>query len=299
VFTTLHLDTGREMRGGQWQALYLLRGLAEAGHRACLLAPSGSPLLRAAQSAGLDAHALTWPALARALRSPDLVHAHDARAHSFGLLGPKPLVAARRVAFAPKRGVASRWKYARASRYIAVSNFVRQTLISAGVDAARVSVVYDGVPLAAGVVGAERALVVALDSADPGKGRRIVSEAAALAKIPVHFSNDLARDLGRAALFVYISDSEGLGSAALLAMAAGAPVVASRVGGLPEVVEHGVSGLLTENDPRAVADAMARLLTDRSLAERLAACARERAAREFTVERMIAGTLEAYERTLA
>ena len=46
-------------------------------------------------------------------------------------------------------------------------------------------------------------------------------------------------------MFVYITESEGLGSAVLLAMAAGTPVIASRVGGLPEAIEDGVNGLLT------------------------------------------------------
>ena len=40
----LHIDSGAEMRGGQWQAFYLLRGLAKAGHGVRLLAPDGSPI---------------------------------------------------------------------------------------------------------------------------------------------------------------------------------------------------------------------------------------------------------------
>jgi glycosyltransferase involved in cell wall biosynthesis len=52
------------------------------------------------------------------------------------------------------------------------------------------------------------------------------------------------------------------------------PVVASRVGGIPDLVQDGVNGLLVEpGDDGALADAMVRVLTDRKLAERLAAAA--------------------------
>ena len=48
----LHLDAGREMRGGQWQVLRLIEGLAGAGHENLLLARRGSPLFDAAGGAG-------------------------------------------------------------------------------------------------------------------------------------------------------------------------------------------------------------------------------------------------------
>src|SRR5260370_29939565 len=115
-----------------------------------------------------------------------------------------------------------------------------------------------------------------MDSADRGKGKKIVEQAAKLADVAVLFSSNVRRDLPLAALFVYITNLEGLGSAALLAMAAGAPVLASAAGGLPEVVEDGITGLLTSNDPVEVAKSMQRLLADRSLASRLAGCARKK-----------------------
>jgi glycosyltransferase involved in cell wall biosynthesis len=145
----------------------------------------------------------------------------------------------------------------------------------------------------------DRSLVVALDSDDPGKGKKIVEQAAKLADVTVHFSKDLARELSRAALFVYITDLEGLGSAALLAMAAGAPVLASRVGGLPEIVEDGVTGLLTANDPIEVAKNMRRLLGDLALAARLAGCARKKVEGQFSITHLVSETLRVYERILS
>ena len=228
----------------------------------------------------------------------DLIHAHDARAHTIAALAQKPLVVSRRVAFPVRRSLASRWKYSRPVHYIAVSKFVERTLLDAGVDLSKITVVYDGAPVDCWPEGGERSRVLAIDSEDPGKGKKIVEQAAALADIPVHFSDNLSRDLPRAAVFVYITELEGLGSAVLLAMSAGAPVLASRVGGLPEIVDDGVTGLLTSNEPQAIARQIQRLLADRSLALRLAARARNRVEKEFSVDRMVNQTLGVYERIL-
>ncbi len=294
----LHIDSGTEMRGGQWQALYLIRGLIAAGHRARLLAPAGSPLMQAASAQQVDARTLTLVRLARAAAGVDLVHAHDARAHSMALVARKPLVVSRRVAFSVRRGLASQWKYRRPAHYLAVSQCVKQILIDAGVKPEKITVVYDGVPVDCWPKAGKRTRVLAVDLEDPGKGKKMIEEAAALADIPVHFSNNLIRDLPEAAVFVYITDLEGLGSAVLLAMAAGAPVLASSVGGLPEIVEDGVTGLLTLNEPEAIARQIQRLVADRPLASRLAASARSRVEKEFTVERMVSETLRVYERIL-
>ena len=80
-----------------------------------------------------------------------------------------------------------------------------------------------------------------------------------------------------------VAVSELLGLAAIEAMASGTPVVASRIGGLPEVVEDGVTGFLVE--PGDVAELRARLaevLADRRLAERLGRNGRERVLERFT-----------------
>jgi glycosyltransferase involved in cell wall biosynthesis len=89
--------------------------------------------------------------------------------------------------------------------------------------------------------------------------------------------------------------SELLGLAAIEAMASGTPVVASRIGGLPEVVEDGVTGFLVE--PGNVAELRARLdeiLRDQRLAERLGRNGRERALQTFTWEACAERCLAAY-----
>jgi glycosyltransferase involved in cell wall biosynthesis len=66
------------------------------------------------------------------------------------------------------------------------------------------------------------------------------------------------------------------------AMAAGAPVVSTRVSGIPELIEDEQEGLLVApQDPRALADALARLLDDVPLRRRLALAARAKIEREF------------------
>jgi glycosyltransferase involved in cell wall biosynthesis len=66
------------------------------------------------------------------------------------------------------------------------------------------------------------------------------------------------------------------------------PVVATKIGGVPELVEDGVNGLLVPpKDPAALAAALDRVITDGALADRLAAAGRERALRSFTLDRVV------------
>jgi N-acetyl-alpha-D-glucosaminyl L-malate synthase BshA len=89
-------------------------------------------------------------------------------------------------------------------------------------------------------------------------------------------------------LFLLPSSQESFGLAALEAMACEVPVVASRVGGLPEVIEHGVSGFLhPEADLGAMAASAVRLLTDSALHQRVAQAACRRVHEQFSVERVM------------
>ena len=104
--------------------------------------------------------------------------------------------------------------------------------------------------------------------------------------------------LPEADVFCLSSKTEGLGTSVLDAMAAGVPVAATAGGGIPEMIEHEVTGLLAPvGDGAALAAAIDRLLDDRALARRLAETARE-SVRDFDVERTIDRT-EALYRELA
>jgi glycosyltransferase involved in cell wall biosynthesis len=100
-------------------------------------------------------------------------------------------------------------------------------------------------------------------------------------------------------LFIMPSKSEGLGSSALVAMSYGLPVVASRVGGLPEVVEEGRTGWLVEPDsPAALAEAILAAAADPARLQQWGLNGRERA-RQFTVDIMVQRTEALYRRLLA
>ena len=289
----LHLDAGREMRGGQWQVLRLLEGQRAAGERPMLLAREGGPLFEAARRNALPVDRLSLRAALRWTLRSDVVHAHDARSHALeALIRGRNLVVSRRVAFR----IGSRWKYGRARHYIAVSEFVKSVLMEGGIPAEKISVVYDGVPVLEPSRGG--AVVAPANADDPEKGAALALEAARLAGAELKVSSSLERDLRDAAMFVYITRSEGLGSGALLAMSAGVPVIASRVGGLPEIVEDGRTGLLVENEPAAIAAAIRNLRGDPEMARRMGAAARRRVQENFTVDLMVSRTMEVYRQVL-
>ena len=101
-------------------------------------------------------------------------------------------------------------------------------------------------------------------------------------------------------VFVLSSVWEGMSNSLLEAMAAGRPVVATRVGGNPEVVVDGETGLLVPpRDARALADATVRLLRDRELARRFGDAGRRRVESQFTLERMVHRMEDLYDDLLA
>jgi glycosyltransferase involved in cell wall biosynthesis len=112
--------------------------------------------------------------------------------------------------------------------------------------------------------------------------------------------SDIPAVLGAADVAVMPSLNEALSNVVLESMAAGAPVVATRVGGTPEALTDGATGLLVQpGDAGAIATAVSRLLDDRALACRLGRAARERIAERFSVERMVSATEDLYAELLA
>lgn len=348
LLRVLHVDSGREWRGGQRQVLLLARGQREQGHEPLVVATPDSPLLHRLRGAGLAASAVRmradWDvAAARRIRAlihtwrPDVVHAHDARAHALALgalLGHRdiPLVVTRRVPFVPR----GRLKYGpRVARFIAVSGAVRDALQRGGVAAGRIDLVYDGVPtptdamprdwraergwprdsLLCGIVGAMTAekgvrLLAAIGERLPPDVRRRVrlvllggqaNGSATLGGVEAYragFVDEVHRAMAGFDLLWHPSSAEGLGTAVIDAMALGVPPVAFAVGGLPELIVDGDSGfLVTPGDVAAFAAAVARLADDPALRERIRLAGPVRAA-EFSVQRMVAGTEHVYRRVL-
>lgn len=110
---------------------------------------------------------------------------------------------------------------------------------------------------------------------------------------------DVVPFLAAADVFVLPSLHEGLPTSAMEAMAVGLPVVASRVGGIPELVVDAETGLLVDpDDPRSLAAALAGLLSGHSLASRFGSAGRKRIVEHFSLERMVRDQEECYREVL-
>ena len=157
--STLHIDLGRDWRGGQGQALLLMQGLQGRGHEVELITMEGSPLAAKAQAAGIRVHLAGHRAArlhaAFLLRErlgqdrPGVVHCHDAHALTAAWLAGAhrrtQLVASRRLAYPLSQSPCGLARYRSARKIVAVSQFVRSTVLSSGLPPDRVEVVYDGV----------------------------------------------------------------------------------------------------------------------------------------------------------
>jgi glycosyltransferase involved in cell wall biosynthesis len=98
-------------------------------------------------------------------------------------------------------------------------------------------------------------------------------------------------------LFVMSSVTEGLGTSLLDAMACGRPIVATRAGGIPEIVEDGVNGaLVPPRDAASLAAAIVRALKDEGWRRRMGEAGLARVRERFTVDRMVEQTAAVYRR---
>jgi glycosyltransferase involved in cell wall biosynthesis len=101
-------------------------------------------------------------------------------------------------------------------------------------------------------------------------------------------------------VLVVSSNNEGTPVSAIEAMAAGCPVVATRVGGLPDLIEDGETGyLVPPRDAVGLAANIVRLLRDRRMARSLGEAAQTAVARQFTVERLCHDVEDLYTELLA
>jgi glycosyltransferase involved in cell wall biosynthesis len=113
------------------------------------------------------------------------------------------------------------------------------------------------------------------------------------------YTDDVRALYAAADAFVLPSRKEGLPTVVLEAMASGLAVIATQVGGVPDVVTHGQDGLLVSpRSPEGLCGAMAEVAADPSLCTRLGRSARSRVEREYSVEQMGKSYLGVYERAI-
>jgi glycosyltransferase involved in cell wall biosynthesis len=105
----------------------------------------------------------------------------------------------------------------------------------------------------------------------------------------------LLKAYGRASIVVLASIQETAPMAVAQAMAAGKPVVATRVGGLPWMVEEGVTGYLVDvGDTQSMADRIVELLRNKAMCQRMGQAAREVARERFAADRVAEQTVQVY-----
>ncbi len=354
IVKILQIDLGRGWRGGQQQALALVKGLADAGHQVLLLARKNNPLEEKARNVqipvlGVQPGLGAWRAalaLRRSLWSGfDLIHAHDGRSHTAAWLAGRstkiPRVVSRRVAYLLPRNFISRQKYRHgAEQYVAVSHWVRRQLLASGIPEQKVHVIYDGVELPPETddvlrAQARRLLSLPQDAfvvscvghlfRDKGQHRLVeaISELcgrrrtflllAGSGPLAHHLERlvsrwrlePVVRLLGQLAdlspvyqasdLFVFPAMNEGLGTAMLVAMAHGLPVVAPNLEANPEVIQDGMNGLLVANrSPGELACGIERLAEDAALRTRLGKEARRTVEARFASAIMVRETAALY-----
>jgi L-malate glycosyltransferase len=106
---------------------------------------------------------------------------------------------------------------------------------------------------------------------------------------------DVPEILSCASIFAFPSFAEGLPNSILEALAAGVPIVATAVGGIPEIIEHGTHGLLVKSgDAHGLAQAISSLLRNPELSQKFSMAGRERIRSSFTWDRALAQLQELY-----
>jgi N-acetyl-alpha-D-glucosaminyl L-malate synthase BshA len=143
-------------------------------------------------------------------------------------------------------------------------------------------------------------LIMVGDGPDAGTAMRLVRELGIADKVTfTGVVDEVAPLLQAANLLLLPSETESFGLVALEAMASGVPVIATNVGGLPEVVEHGVTGFLAPlGDVDQMAQYAVQILSDCSVCRAFSRAARERAVKLFDYHDIIPQYEAVYERVL-
>jgi glycosyltransferase involved in cell wall biosynthesis len=111
------------------------------------------------------------------------------------------------------------------------------------------------------------------------------------------FRRDVANLLQCSDVVALSSETESAPLTLLEGMSTGLPVVASRVGGVPEIVDHGVNGFLVEpKNPEDMAERLLELIFDSDLRARMGAAARQKVLDKYAADKIVGQYLEVYER---
>ena len=360
----LHISTPDSWRGGEQQLAYLLGTLRSLGLSQQVICRKDSPMAAFCEREGFPFHALKKssgvdPSFARQIsriakqEGMDLIHTHDAHAHSLSILATVffgnqvPLVVARRVDFPIRNSWFSRFKYNHSiiRRIVCVSDAIK-AITAAGLKKPEVLVtVHSGIDpnrfpkqekngflhkelglepnkILIGNVAAlapHKDYFTFLDTAalllkvqpelqflaigdGPQKGAILAHHQELKLGDAVRFlgfRKDIPDLLPELDLFLITSETEGLGTSILDAFAAGVPVVATKAGGIPEIVIDGETGLLGEvKNPHSLGMAVEKMRGKPELRDQLVAGARKKL-QDFTKTAVGEKTLQVYREILS
>lgn len=309
------MDSATEWRGGQMLLLRLATAQRRAGLQVAVACPEAGRLWAELGHAGVPRLDIPpGPSPRAALRiwaaGAALHVAHTSHAHGACAPLPTPLVVHRWVDHPPRAS----WKYRRPEAYAACTEAVARLLRAVG--CRRVAVVPGGAdPPLPGPPAPDAPDVIALGAAVPDKGHDVLAAAAAAlpglrfavagpgtAASPwcrgalrgLGLREDTTALLRGAQVLAQPSRREGLGMAVVEAMAVGTPVVASAVGGLPEVLE-GVGILVPPDDPWAL---IAGIQAALALPPERRRAAQARAAARYSTAAMVEAATALYEAVL-
>lgn len=320
-------------------ALSLSRELSRRGHEVHVLGRRGSPPIEEARAAGLgvlesDQPWLSAPGLVARLRrlGIELINAHTGSGHTLGAalsaaLGA-PLVRTRGDARPANAHALTRAVARRTAAFVAANSAIEADLLRAfpgrpvrlvpqGIEPEPASPlpeapVFGVLGRLDAVKGHEDFITAAQDlckahpqarfraaGGDPNDRLPILKRRSSPVEFLGFVADARAFRAGCRVGVVCSTGSEAVSRAALEWLASGRPVVATRVGGLPDLVSEGVTGFLVPpKNPHALAAAMRRFLVEPGLAETMGAAARRSHAERFTLERFADRTLEVYEEVL-
>ncbi len=146
-------------------------------------------------------------------------------------------------------------------------------------------------------------ILVGDDLAENGAYRRAMEALAKELKCPVRFAGfqkNVPEWLTAADIVMVPSHAEPLGNATLEAMAYGLPVIGGNVGGIPEMIVDGETGILIPpKSPRDLADAVERLLGDPETRRRMGQAARQRCEEMFSLEAHVSAVVKEYAQVLS
>ena len=218
-------------------------------------------------------------------------------------------------------------------KYITVSHFLQNNLTKRGVNKKKIDVIYNGVQLSGQkedfhLLKHDKIVIGSIGRLHKVKGYGNLIEAANIMEdknpnfriiiwgdgpekenlnkkiknfgIEHHielagFEPDLNKILSLIDVYIQPSISEGFGLTVVEAMLAGKPVIVTPAGALKEIINNGITGIISKStEPKDLADSILKLLEDKDLGRELSVCARNYAAREFDPEKWANKTINTY-----